>query len=79
MPFVRYVLARWRIADREEACRIYFADALMAIAKNTGATVGGGCTMKDRLMDLIHPELMPEPDERTQEEIVASIWAKIGS
>ena len=34
--------------------------------------------MKKRLFDLLYPELLPEPDERTQEEIVASIWSKIG-
>jgi len=75
---VRYVVARWRIADRQEACRLYFADALMAISKNTGAFVGGGNIMKERLFDLLYPELLPEPDERTQDEIVADIWAKIG-
>ena len=35
--------------------------------------------MRDRLVDLIYPELLPEEDTRTQEEIVAGIWAKIGS
>ena len=76
---MRYVVARWRIADRQEACRIYVADALKAIAENTARTVGGGATLKERLVDLLYQDLLPEEDTRTQDEIVADIWAKIGS
>ena len=76
---MRYVVARWRQADRQEACRIYFADALKAIAENTARMAGGGATLKERLVDLLYQDLLPEEDTRTQEEIVADIWAKIGS
>lgn len=75
---MRYVIARWRIADRQEACRIYFADALKAIADNTAHLAGGGATLKDRLVDLMYDDLLPPEDTRTQDEIVADIWAKIG-
>ena len=76
---MRYVIARWRQADRDEACRLFYADALKAIADNTAKVAGGGTIMKERLVDILYPELLPEPDERTQDEIVSSIWAKIGS
>lgn len=75
---MRYVLARWRTADRDEACRIYYADALKAIADNTSKMVQGGVCMNVRLYEIIRPDLVEAPDERTQEEIVASIWSKIG-
>lgn len=75
---MRYVIARWRIADRQEACRIYFADALKAIADNTANLAGGGTTLKDRLVNLMYDDLLPPEDTRTQDEIVADIWAKIG-
>lgn len=74
---MRYVVARWRQADRDEAYRIFVGDALKAIADNTAKIAGGGTTMSKRLVDVIRPDLVPEPDPRTQEEIVASIWAKI--
>ena len=76
---MRYVLARWRTADRKEACRIYVADALKAICENTARMAGGGATLKERLVDLLYQDLLPEEDTRTQDEIVADIWAKIGS
>ena len=75
---MRYVLARWRTADRDEACRIYYADALKAIADNTSKMVQGGVCRNMRLYEIIRPDLVEAPDERTQEEIVASIWSKIG-
>lgn len=75
---MRYVVARWRIADRQEACRIYYADALKAIADNTARLTGGGATLKERLFDFLYDDLLPEEDTRTQDEIVADIWAKIG-
>ena len=75
---MRYVVARWRTADRQEACRIYFADALKAIADNTAKTAtGGGMIMKERLADILYPDAVMPEDDRTQDEIVASIWAKI--
>lgn len=40
---------------------------------------GGGATLKERLVDLLYQDLLPEEDTRTQDEIVADIWAKIGS
>ena len=76
---MRYVVARWRIADRDEACRIYYADALKALTDNTSKMVPEGQHMAKRLMDVIRPDLVEEPDKRTQQEIVSSIWAKIGS
>lgn len=35
--------------------------------------------MKQRLVDLLYEDLLPTEDTRTQDEIVAAIWAKIGS
>lgn len=74
---MRYVVARWRFADRQEACRIYFADALKALTDNTSKLAQGGVYMKERLVDILRPDLVEAPDERTIDEIVSSIWAKI--
>ena len=71
---MRYVEARLEESDRLEACRIYYADALKALTDNTAAMITGGSHMSMRLTEVLYPV---EPDERTQEEIVSSIWAKI--
>lgn len=76
---MRYVKARLQESDRTEACRLYFADALKAISDNTSKLAPEGTYMSKRLVDILRPDLLEEPDERTMDEIVASIWAKIGS
>lgn len=71
--FMRYVMARYEVYQRELAYRIYVTDALRIISENT-ARFGGGGYVKARFADIVNPK--PE-DPRTHDEVVEHIRGKL--
>lgn len=72
-PFMRYVLARLKQYQRDEAYRFYVSDVLRAVAINTA---GGNERMTINMS--LHEILTPAPKEtRTDKEIIADIRDKI--
>ena len=74
---MRYATARYNLEQRCEAYRIYVSDGLYCLSNTLHAFVGGGLTLSTRYVDLLHPVPEKPKDERTQEEIVAQVWASI--
>lgn len=60
--------------EEEKAYKIYVSDALKVIAENT-AKFGGGSTLTVRYYDIINPK--KEEEERTAEDVISNIRAKI--
>lgn len=67
--FMRYVMARFEVEQREQAYRIYVTDALRAISESA-AKLGGGSYIQVRYADMF--DRKPR-DERTHDEIVEHI------
>jgi len=70
---MRYVTARWKEKQRDDAYRIYITDALMAISNNT-MTFGGGSSISVRFADLIYRK----QDTRTGDEVAADVIKRAG-
>lgn len=66
-------MARYKYQIRETAYRNYVTDALYAVVN------GGhyGLTLTRRYSEIFEPEAPQKEDNRTQEEIVAAVWAGI--
>lgn len=70
---MRYAVARFKTQIREATYRNYVTDALYAV-------VNGGhfqMTLTKRYAELVQPQEPQKEDTRTQEEIVADVWAAI--
>lgn len=62
---MRYVEARLKQKQRDEAYRIYVTDALKAISENT-SKFAGGQYMNKRYVD----DFLPEPTEKEEKEVI---------
>ena len=67
---MRYVSARLKQNNREEAYRIYICDSLRLVTENTAKMVGGEYISK-RLSDIMNGE--DDDDDRTAEDIIADL------
>lgn len=77
---MRYVIARQKKSVREMAYRIYLTDGLKCANDNLSALLGGhGARLQKRYAEAMGLVDEPEPDSRSMEEIVNSIWDKIES
>jgi hypothetical protein len=77
---LRYVLARFRREQREEAYRFYVAEGIRFVSENTthSAFDGGGRYLNLKLYDILYP---PKQDTRTAEDIINHVkqgLAKLG-
>lgn len=73
----------WEQTQHDMTYKIYVTDALQAISENTthlcglNGVVDFGKSMTARWYDTIEPPQQEPTDDRTCNEIVADIWAKI--
>lgn len=73
---MRYVLARFKQEQREEAYRFYVGEGIRFISENTthSAFDGGGGYLNLKLYDILYP---PKQDTRTAEDIIDHIKQKL--
>lgn len=67
------MVARYKVQTRETAYRNYVTDALYVIADGGRS----GIALAKRFADIFEPKKVQKEDTRTQEEIVAAVWAGI--
>lgn len=70
---MRYVVSRLEQEREEYAYRIYVTDSLKVIGEN--AAFNGGKHMNQRFYEVLNYK----PDNRTSDDIIGSIRAKLGA
>lgn len=69
MPFLRYVIARINLDNREMTYRFYITEGLKIISENTAAYAGGSVLSKS-YFDVLKPQ---KKETRTAKEVIDHI------